>query len=134
MGYLTVLLALLMLDGARANAHALPGPEREGTVESVRAYLDTLEHAGISGTVLVEFQGSLVISQGYGYSDLLQRRKNSPRPDGSKRSKNHASPYSSKSRSAASPWLGASKKVLSFGFFPSPGCLLSKLFAYPRAG
>jgi CubicO group peptidase (beta-lactamase class C family) len=78
MGYLTVLLALLMLDGARVNAHVLPGPEPEGTVESVRAYLDTLEHAGFSGTVLVEFQGTLVISQGYGYSDLLERRKNSP--------------------------------------------------------
>jgi len=45
-------------------------------VRTVRAYLDTLEQAGFSGSVLVEFHGNVVISEGYGYSDLLQRRRN----------------------------------------------------------
>ena len=79
MKYLPILVGLLLLPGAGASAHPDPGPEAEGTVPAIRGYLDTLEQAGFCGAVLVEFHGKIVISEGYGDSDVLNRRKNSSR-------------------------------------------------------
>ena len=52
--------------------------EQGETVATVRAYLDTLEQEGFSGAVLIEFEGKVVVSKGYGYSDVQNRRSNPP--------------------------------------------------------
>jgi CubicO group peptidase (beta-lactamase class C family) len=77
--YIAILAGLLAILGARADAFTRPGPGADDPAASVRAYLDTLEQAGFSGAVLVELHGKVVISEGYGYSDALNRRKNSSR-------------------------------------------------------
>ena len=79
MNYIIIVVGLLSLLGARLSAHSARGPETEKPVGTVRAYLDTLEQAGFSGAVLVEFHGKIVISKGYGYSDMLHGRRNSSR-------------------------------------------------------
>ncbi len=79
MRYIPLVVGLLLLLGTGASTHPDTGPEAEGTVPAVRSYLDTLELAGFSGAVLVELHGKVVISEGYGYSDALNRRKNSSR-------------------------------------------------------
>jgi CubicO group peptidase (beta-lactamase class C family) len=79
MKYLAILLGLLSLHGGGTGFPVLAGMEQGETVTTVRAYLDTLEHEGFSGAVLVEFQGKVVIAEGYGYSDVQNRRKNSRR-------------------------------------------------------
>jgi len=79
MNYISVLAGLLALCGARADALTRSGQKAEEPVATVRAYLDTLEQAGFFGTVFVEFDGKVVISEGYGYSDVANRRKNSSR-------------------------------------------------------
>jgi CubicO group peptidase (beta-lactamase class C family) len=76
---LSGLLTLLALGRGGVEAHSAFARPVEEPVAAVRAYLDTLEQAGFSGAVLVEFQDKVVISKGYGYSDLSHQRKNSPR-------------------------------------------------------
>ncbi len=68
---------LVSLLGTRVCAHIDPDLEADQPITTVRAYLDTLERAGFSGAVLVEFHGNKVISEGYGYSDVLHGRRNS---------------------------------------------------------
>ena len=79
MNYVAIVVGFLSLLGGRVCAHSVPGLETEEPVGTVRAYLDTLEQAGFSGAVLVEFHGKIVISKGYGYSDMLHGRRNSSR-------------------------------------------------------
>ncbi|MCC6396368.1 MAG: serine hydrolase [Bacteroidetes bacterium] len=79
MRYFAILFGLLLLCECGHGFPDAPRMDQGETVATVRAYLDTLEHEGFSGTVLVEFQGKVVISQGYGYSDVQNRRKNSAR-------------------------------------------------------
>ena len=79
MKYFAILLELLSLHGVGLGFPVATDMEQGETVATVRAYLDTLEHEGFSGAVLVQFQGKVVISNGYGYSDVQHRRKNSTR-------------------------------------------------------
>ncbi len=79
MKYIVMLLALLLLHGPGAGSSGVAGMEQEETVAIVRAYLDTLEHEGFCGAILVEFRGKVVISEGYGYSNIEKKRKNSTR-------------------------------------------------------
>jgi CubicO group peptidase (beta-lactamase class C family) len=79
MNYIAIVVGFLSLLGARVCAQSVRGLETEEPVGTVRAYLDTLEQAGFSGAVLVEFHGKIVISKGYGYSDMLHGRRNSSR-------------------------------------------------------
>jgi CubicO group peptidase (beta-lactamase class C family) len=77
MRYIAILLGLLSLRALGAGSPVAASMEQGETVTTVRAYLDALELEGFSGAVLVEFQGKVVISEGYGYSDVQNRRKNS---------------------------------------------------------
>jgi CubicO group peptidase (beta-lactamase class C family) len=79
MKYLAILLGLLLLHGSGTAFPVVAGLDEGKTVATVRAYLDALEHEGFSGAVLVEFHGKVVISEGYGYSDVQEGRKNSAR-------------------------------------------------------
>ena len=79
MRYFAILFGLLSLCGSVVASPVVAGMDEGETVATVRAYLDTLEHEGFSGAVLVEFQGKVVISEGYGYSDVRNKRKNSTR-------------------------------------------------------
>jgi CubicO group peptidase (beta-lactamase class C family) len=76
---IAIVVGVLSFLGAAVCAQPASGPETAAPVRTVHAYLDTLEQAGFSGAVLVEFHGKIVISKGCGYSDLLQERKNSSR-------------------------------------------------------
>ena len=79
MKYIVILLGLLSLHGPGAGTTGVAGVEQGETVAVIRAYLDTLEHEGFSGAVLVEFRGKVVISEGYGYSNVEKKLKNSTR-------------------------------------------------------
>ncbi len=79
MKYIAILVVLVSLVAAGACAQPVREAEAGAPAARVRAYLDTLEQAGFSGAVLVEFHGKVVISEGYGYSDVLNLRKNSTR-------------------------------------------------------
>src|SRR5690606_4331428 len=46
------------------------------TSEKVTSYLSELEHAGFYGAVLVEHNGEVIISEGYGFSDTEEQLKN----------------------------------------------------------
>jgi CubicO group peptidase (beta-lactamase class C family) len=48
------------------------------TTKQIKTYLTELEKVGFSGTVLVEINGSKVISKGYGFSDKTKSIKNEP--------------------------------------------------------
>jgi CubicO group peptidase (beta-lactamase class C family) len=56
-------------------------PERstDPSVERIESYLSSIEHAGFSGSVLVELNGEKVISAGYGFRDREKQLRNSPR-------------------------------------------------------
>ena len=79
MRYIAILCGLLALHGSGVVFPVVDALEQGETVAAVRAYLDTLEQEGFSGTVLIEFEGKVVVSKGYGYSDVQNRRKNSAR-------------------------------------------------------
>jgi CubicO group peptidase (beta-lactamase class C family) len=79
MKYIAILFGLLAFHGSGVVSPVVAALEQGETVATVRAYLDTLEQEGFSGAVLVEFEGKVVVSQGYGYSDVQNRRKNSAR-------------------------------------------------------
>jgi CubicO group peptidase (beta-lactamase class C family) len=76
---IAILVVLLSLYGAGTCSQPVAGMEQGKTVATVRAYLDTLEREGFSGAVLIEFRGKVVISEGYGYSDVRNKKKNSTR-------------------------------------------------------
>jgi CubicO group peptidase (beta-lactamase class C family) len=73
-------LLLMGFAAGGAIADPLPAPALlpDGHVAAVRRYLDTLDRAGFSGVVLVEYRGETVISDGYGYSDIAKGRRNTP--------------------------------------------------------
>jgi CubicO group peptidase (beta-lactamase class C family) len=48
------------------------------TAEKVETYLAELEKVGFMGSVLVELNGEVIISKGYGFSDFEKKIKNSP--------------------------------------------------------
>jgi CubicO group peptidase (beta-lactamase class C family) len=79
MKYFAILFVLFSLHGLGVVSSVAAALEQRETVATVRAYLDTLEQEGFSGAVLIEFEGKVVVSQGYGYSDVQNRRKNTTR-------------------------------------------------------
>ena len=46
--------------------------------KQIETYLTAFEKAGFAGTVLVELDGKKVISQGYGFSNIALKEKNTP--------------------------------------------------------
>jgi CubicO group peptidase (beta-lactamase class C family) len=79
MNYIALVVGLLSFLGSGVCAHSVSSEVTQESVGTVRAYLDTLEHTGFSGAVLVGSHGKIVISEGYGYSDMLHGRRNSSR-------------------------------------------------------
>jgi CubicO group peptidase (beta-lactamase class C family) len=48
------------------------------TIKKIESYMNELEKAGFSGTVLVEAGGRAVVSKGYSFRDVARREKNTP--------------------------------------------------------
>jgi CubicO group peptidase (beta-lactamase class C family) len=48
------------------------------TIKRIETYLTELEHVGFSGAILVELNGTKVISKGYGYRNLELKEHNTP--------------------------------------------------------
>ena len=48
------------------------------TIKKIETYLDKIKKVGFTGTVLVELNGEKVVSKGYGFRNINQKRKNTP--------------------------------------------------------
>jgi CubicO group peptidase (beta-lactamase class C family) len=79
MKIIALLLGVFSLFVLGADAPPAATARQEKALVTVHAYLDTLEHEGFSGTVLIGSNGKAVISEGFGYSDIQNKRKNSTR-------------------------------------------------------
>jgi len=69
---LTIALAVFIISGCKQ-----PGINDE-TTKRINTYLDNLAGVGFSGVVLVELNGEIIISKGYGFSNQAQQIKNMP--------------------------------------------------------
>ncbi len=71
---LTAILSLILL----LNTNCGQTKNKNGTYEKLDKYLSELENVGFYGSVLVEINGEIVISKGFGFSDVEKQIKNSP--------------------------------------------------------
>ena len=46
--------------------------------QKIQSYLSALEQKRFSGSVLIEYQGQILLAEGYGASDRKNKRRNTP--------------------------------------------------------
>lgn len=72
---LTAILILALIISE--NCHGQLSRENK-TSKKIENYLSELEQVGFNGSVLVELNGKLIVSKGYGFSNIDKKTRNSP--------------------------------------------------------
>src|SRR5688572_29880918 len=71
-----LILALLLLILTAFGQ--IPGENEKSTIRLIDKYLSELEKVGLHASVLVDLNGKIIVSNGYGFNNMELQIKNSP--------------------------------------------------------